>query len=164
MSNDISIDDLLDPQLTDAQSAALAYGDAHPVSLTEENILQAARDKTGLSDFGPEEFRDRLRLLLNEWNADGDLTNLARGSLYNYAVRYAANRLLIQDMLKKHPEIHDQKIDRPIIIAGLPRSGTTHLVNLIAADPRLQSLPLWESYEPVPLPVVDQRGGVGDRP
>ena len=40
----------------------------------------------------------------------------------------------------------------PIIVVGLPRSGTTHLVNLIAADPRLRSLPLWESYEPVPTP------------
>lgn len=152
MRHDVSIDDLLQPQLTEAQIAALAYGDAHPVALTEQAVLDAARERTGLNDFGAEDFRGRLAVLLNEWNADEDLTNLWRGTLYGYAVRYASNRLLIQDMLKKHPEILEEKIDRPIIIAGLPRSGTTHLVNLIAADPRLHSLPLWESYEPVPMP------------
>ena len=62
---------------------------------------------------------------------------------------------MIHDTQQRHPEIHDEQIDRPIIIAGLPRSGTTHLVNLIAADTRLQSLPLWESYEPVPHPGED---------
>lgn len=152
MPNEISIDDLLDPQLIPAQRAALAFGEQNPVVMTEEAVLQAARDRTGLSDFGPEDFRGRLNLLLRLWDADADLTALWRRTLFNYAVRYASNRLLIHDTLKKHPEIHDQVIDRPIIIAGLPRSGTTHLVNLIAADPRLQSLPLWESYEPVPLP------------
>ena len=152
MPNDISIDDLFDPQLTQAQVAALAYGDAHPVSLTENAVLTAARERTGLADFGPDDFHERLNLLLNEWDADADLTNLSRANLYNYTVRYASNRLLIQDALNQDPSIHDEVIDRPIIIAGLPRSGTTHLVNLIAADPRLQSLPLWESYEPVPLP------------
>jgi len=51
------------------------------------------------------------------------------------------NRLLIQDVLIRHPEIHDIEITRPIIIAGLPRTGTTHLHNLISADPALRSLP-----------------------
>ncbi len=51
-----------------------------------------------------------------------------------------------------HPEIHDLEIERPIIIAGLPRTGTTHLQNLISADPALRSLPYWESIEPVPAP------------
>jgi hypothetical protein len=72
--------------------------------------------------------------------------------LFNDCVRYAANRLRIHALLAQHPEIHDEAIVAPIIVVGLPRSGTTHLVNLIAADPRLRSLPLWESYEPVPTP------------
>jgi hypothetical protein len=149
---DLVIDDLFQPKLSDAQRGALTYGDANPVVLSESAVLDAARARTGLSDFGSEDFLPRLNLLLDEWNADQDLTNLWRANLFGYVVRYAANRLLIQDTLKRHPEIHDQQIERPLIIAGLPRSGTTHLVNLIAADSRLQSLPLWESYEPVPLP------------
>jgi hypothetical protein len=72
-------------------------------------------------------------------------------------VRCAANRLRIHALLARHPEIRQVRIERPIIVVGLPRSGTTHLVNLIAADARLRSLPLWESQEPVP----DARESVG---
>lgn len=152
MSQEIEIDDLLSPVLTDDQKAALAYGETLEIPLNETAVLENARQRTGLSDFGPEDFRERLNLLLDEWNADPDMNNLQRASLFGYVTRYAANRLLIHDTLKKHPEIHDQEIERPVIVAGLPRSGTTHLVNLLAADSRLHSLPLWESYEPVPLP------------
>jgi hypothetical protein len=152
MAATIEIDDLLTPRLNPAQLAAIAYGDATPVDLSEQAVLEAARAKTGLTDFGPDDFRARLAMLLNEWNADPGLSNIHRITLWGYVTRYAANRLLIQDILKRHPEIHDERIERPIIVAGLPRSGTTHLVNLIAADRRLRSLPLWESYEPIPLP------------
>jgi hypothetical protein len=62
-----------------------------------------------------------------------------------------ANRLRVEDVLARHPEILGVAIERPIVVAGLPRSGTTHLVNLIAADTRLRSLPYWESLEPVPV-------------
>ena len=152
MAEAISIDDLLEPRLSDIQANLLAFGDANPLALTEQAVLDAARARTGLRDFGSDDFRERLNLLLDEWNGDPAMTHLWRMTLFGYATRYAANRLLIHDTVQRHPEIHDEVIDRPIVIAGLPRSGTTHLVNLIAADTRLQSLPLWESYEPVPLP------------
>ena len=58
----------------------------------------------------------------------------------------------IHDLLARHPEILEIPITRPVIVVGLPRSGTTHLVNLLAADTRFRSMPLWESYEPVPNP------------
>lgn len=148
----ISIDDILAPQLSDIQKNLLAYGDANQITLSDSAVLEAARQRTGLSDFGSDDFRERLNLLIDEWNSDAEMSNLWRLTLFGYVTRYASNRLLIQDTLKRHPEIHDEAIDRSIIVAGLPRSGTTHLVNLIAADTRLQSLPLWESYEPVPLP------------
>ena len=86
------------------------------------------------------------------WTRDADRTALGRLGFFNDCVRYASNRLRIRDLLQRHPEILDIRIDRPIIVVGLPRSGTTHLVNLIAADERLRSMPLWESYEPVPDP------------
>jgi hypothetical protein len=72
--------------------------------------------------------------------------------LRNKLVLHASSRLLIQQQFNEHPEIHDIQIAKPIIVAGLPRSGTTHLLNLMASDSRLRALPLWESYEPVPMP------------
>jgi hypothetical protein len=152
MTQKIRIDDLRAPVLTDAQRAALAYGERTPVALTPDAVLAAAVDRTGLDDFGRDDFRERLALWLSEVDEDPERTGLGRISVWNDCVRAAANRLLIRALWKQHPEIADVAIERPIIVVGLPRSGTTHLVNLIAADARLRSLPLWESQEPVPDP------------
>ncbi|MCB2060089.1 MAG: sulfotransferase [Novosphingobium sp.] len=153
----IEIDDLLSPQLSEAQRQAIAAAQANPMVITEEAVLGAAQQATGLSDFGPDDFHERLRLLIDEWNGDTRAYALKRMFLFGYAVRYATNRLLIHDYLKQHPEIHDEVIERPIIVAGLPRSGTTHLLNLLGADSRLRSTPLWETYEPVPNPLEPPR-------
>lgn len=148
----IRIEDLRHPILNDEQKAALAYGEATPVELTVEAVLAAARAQTGLDDFGPTDFQERLALWLAEVDDDPNRTAFGRLIHFNDCVRYAATRLRIRDLLKRHPEIHEQKIERPIVVIGLPRSGTTHLVNLIAADRRLRSMPLWEGQEPVPDP------------
>jgi hypothetical protein len=148
----IRIDDLREPALTVAQRAALAFGERNPVALSLGSVLGTAVARTGLDDFGPNDFRERLALWLSEMDNDPERTGLGRASLWNDCVRCAANRLRIRALLKDHPEIHGVAIERPIIVVGLPRSGTTHLVNLIAADARLRSLPLWESQEPVPDP------------
>lgn len=152
MGADIRIDDLAHPRLSEEQRQALAWAETVPTDFSEAAILDAARRRTGLSDFGPDDFRARLRVLREQWDGDREITALARITLQSYLIRYASNRLLIRDLLLRHPEIHEERIERPVIVAGLPRSGTTHLVNVLAADPRLHSLPLWESYEPVPLP------------
>src|SRR5690606_11528767 len=152
MGKAIHIDDLAAPRLSEAQAGALAWGETVTVDFSEPAILDAARQRTGRSDFGPDDFRERLRVLREAWDGDPEMTRLHRTVLHGYLVRYASNRLLIQDTLRRHPEILKERIERPVIVVGLPRSGTTHMVNLLAADARLHSLPLWESYEPAPLP------------
>ncbi len=152
MTNIVDIDDLAEPRLNAAQQAALAWGETVRVDFAEHAILDAARLRTGLHDFGADDFRERLRILREEWDGTVDHTGLQRMVLHGYLVRYASNRLLIRDLLLRHPEIHAEQIVQPVIVVGLPRSGTTHVVNLLASDRRFHSLPLWESYEPVPLP------------
>jgi hypothetical protein len=155
----IDIVDLLHPVLTPLQKEAMAEAAAHPVVLEEAVILEAARQATGLSDFGSDDFRPRLRLWLSETNADADLSALGRATIYHLVFTYAVNRLRIEDTIKRHPEILDIKIDRPIIVAGLPRSGTTYLQGLLSADTRLRSLPMWEAMCPVPGPDDEPRPG-----
>jgi hypothetical protein len=150
--NAIDIADLIHPVLTAQQIAAVEAAEAHPAPLYEATVLQAARQATGLSDFGADDFRARLRLWLACTREDEDLTELGRGIIYGLAVSYASNRLRIEDMVKRHPEILRIEIDRPIIVAGLPRGGTTHLQNFLSADPRLRELPMWEATCPVPGP------------
>jgi hypothetical protein len=154
----IRIDDLRAPVLSDVQRAALAYGERQRVELTPAAVLAAAQERTGLSDFGADDFRERLALQLEEVDQDGERTGLGRLVVWNDAVRAASNRLRIHDLLARHPEILDVEIRRPLIVVGLPRSGTTHLVNLIAADQRLRSMPLWEGQEPV----ADAREPLGE--
>jgi len=153
---DIHIDDLAQPRLTPAIIAARQGPADYPDQMSVEEVLSRASDTTGgLSDFGEETgFRDRLAVALRSWEEDAGLTRGGRIVLLQIAVRVMANRLRIEDLVKRNPEILDIKIDRPIIIAGLPRSGTTHLVNWLARDTRLHSLTLWESEEPVPSVTV----------
>jgi hypothetical protein len=150
----IKLTDLANPVLSEEQSAALAYATAHPVTMTEEAVLAAARDRTGLSDFGAEDFRERLRVWTQAINDDVDLSAVGRMSTFNEAVRLAASRLQVEDTIRRNPEILDIDIDRPLVIAGLPRSGTTYLLQLMSADPRLRSLPHWEAVRPVRAPYV----------
>ena len=131
--------------------------------LTCEAVLTAARAASGLDDFGKDDFLPRLDIWLRSFVEDAGLNALGRANGFNDCVRQATTRLRFEDRWKRHPEIADVTIDRPIMIAGLPRSGTTHLVNVLAADTRLRSMPLWESMEPVarseppPPPAADPR-------
>jgi len=156
----IDILDLKRPVLSDLQRRALE--NAPDVQLDEEVVLSTARETTGLSDFGEEDFRERLRLWLQCAREDVGLSKLGRATIYNMAVRYSTVRLRIEDVVRRNPQILDLPIERPLVIAGLPRSGTTHLQNFLAADPQLRSLPYWEAIRPVPAPDEIARPGEDD--
>lgn len=151
-SSDIRIADLAAPELSDLQKLAKEGASQIPVDLGMEAILDQARQETGLSSFGDEEFRERMGVWLQAVGEDAELGAIGRVGAHRDILRYAKNRLRFEDLIAKHPEILDEEIEQPIIIAGLPRSGTTHLLNLIAADTRLRSLRYWESVEPMPIP------------
>jgi PAS domain-containing protein len=147
----ITLDDLAHPRFTDTARSILdmmAEAGAS-VSLEPAALMESAVAATGLKDFGPRDFVDRLEVLCRSLRDEARLNNvgmLAQSTLLSGLLR---NRLLLEDLLVRHPEIRDEKIDRPIIICGLPRTGTTHLHNLMGSDPSLRSLPYWESVEPV---------------
>jgi Sulfotransferase family len=158
----IRIDDLAAPVLNDLQRLGIEFGESRRTELSVKAVCAAAMVRTGLEDFGPEEFSERLGLQLAEMDADAERTGLGRMLMFNDCTRYAANRLLIHHYVAHHPEVARIPIERPIVVVGLPRSGTTHLVNLIAADSRFRSMPLWEAYEPVPNPLDDPVAGGPD--
>jgi hypothetical protein len=152
VTDEIRIHDLAAPVLNDIQRMGLDYGESVHTELTVDAVCAAAVAATGLDDFGPDDFRERLGVQLAEMDADPERTGLGRLLMFGDCTRYAANRLRIHDLLTRHPEILDVEIVKPVIVIGLPRSGTTNLVNLLASDSRFRSMPLWESYEPVPDP------------
>ena len=92
---------------------------------------------------------------------------MGKVSLHTQLVGMLKNRLFLTAVLAEHPAIHDVQIERPIAICGLPRTGTTHLHNLMSSDPALRSLPYWESLEPVLSPTeraAAASGAVDPRP
>ena len=150
---EIRIDDMADPVVTPAIRTARNGPPNEPDRMTVDEVLaRAVADADGLDDFGEDQsFRERMAVTLQAWKEDAGLTRGGRITLLNHLVRVMVNRLRIEDLVNRHPEILEIKIDRPLFIAGLPRSGTTHLVNWLARDERLRSLTLWESEEPVQL-------------
>jgi len=151
---DIDFDDLTSPKLTDVQRQILKFTEARHVELDIDQMLAEAREQ---SDLGGEAdlddtdgFGDRLTTHVAAIEADAGLTQLTRASLRQRVVRLLRNRLSLVELIKRYPEIESIPIERPFIVVGMPRSGTTHLVNLIAADPRRRALPYWESQEPIP--------------
>lgn len=145
------IEDLAVPELSPRQREVLVQLENLSVDLDPAALIGEAMEKTGLVDFGSDDFHPRLGAYAGAVDADSGNTNLNRFILRNRIVRLLSQRLLLTDLLRRYPEIHDIEIERPIIVAGLPRSGTTHLVNLIASDTRRRSLPYWESQEPFPM-------------
>jgi len=146
------VDDLNHPKLTPQQRSIKWLAARRHTAITVQGVLERAVRRTGCDDFGPRDFALRLKLLVDDYQDDTELSEIGRSTVFGDLVRYASNRLLIEDYLKRHPEALDEEIKKPLIVAGLPRSGTTHLVNLLAADTRFRSLPLWESLEPLPNP------------
>ena len=114
-------------------------------------FISEARKQTGLQDFGDERFVDALDRQLRR--VQQELT-FKPGGRDNYRAtinRLLVNRLLMQEDLERHPEILQQEIVKPIIILGLPRTGTTKLQRMISAAPNVQKLAMWRMLNPAPF-------------
>jgi hypothetical protein len=147
----VHIDDLAEPQFSDEARAVLDFMREAGSQLTLDPValMDAAQDETGLDDFGAGDFAPRLELLCRAMTDEGCFNSAGILQQHTLILGLLKNRLLIEDLIARHPEILDEEITAPIVICGLPRTGTTHLHNLISADPAIRSLPYWESLEPV---------------
>lgn len=159
----VQLDDLAEPRFSDEaeqfRDVMAAMADECP--LDAEALHAKARADTGLDDFGADDYRERLDVYLAALHEISDMHGPGTVNFFSQLLQLLKNRLLLTDLLKRHPEIHDIELVPPAVIAGLPRSGTTHLHNLLAAaspDGRLaplatfRTLPYWEAVEPFPLP------------
>ena len=115
MAAEIRINDLAAPVLNDVQRMAIEFGESRPTQLTVDGVCEAAFARTGLDDLGPDDFAERLGLQLAEMDADEERTGIGRMIMFGDCTRYVANRLLIRDLLKRHPEILETPIERPVI-------------------------------------------------
>jgi hypothetical protein len=118
--------------------------------LDEETLVQAAVKETGLTDFGSSYYRKGLLRLLESLEDDAALHFAGRVANREVIVGSLINRLLLTEACKRTPAVFRRPLKRPIIILGLPRSGTTFLHRLLAMDPVHRAVPWWELARPVP--------------
>ncbi len=163
MSKKIKIEDLANPMLTEFQKVAKDYGETIKLELSPEAAINEACKNSGLQDFGNEGFISRLDVLMRSVSNDEGLAGIGKLGIFNDQVRYLENRLKFEKFKKDFPEYQEEIISKPIIIIGLPRSGTTHLLNLIASDSRLKSLPYWQSLRPFKEKLLDQENDQDSR-
>jgi hypothetical protein len=122
------------------------------VSLDVERIDREARTETNLDDTGGDHYREGLERLVESMNSEGDLTDMGEVMQHARLVSLLAARLQVEDTYRIHPDIEGEEVAGPVFIIGLPRTGTTALSQLVAADPQFRSLRMWESGAPVPPP------------
>jgi hypothetical protein len=122
------------------------------VRLDEADLLETSRRRTGFDDFSDDHFREPLRILLDSFERDADLNLVGRICVRSEITRMLCNRLYMTADGRRHPEIHEEQIRRPLFITGLPRSGSTFLHTLLAQDPRCRAPLVWEVMHPSPPP------------
>lgn len=123
--------------------------------LTPDEVRAKAIAETGLEDFGPAGFEEGLERTLVAF-AGLPLTAEAAAAAMQRVVADLSNRLRIEQWYKDHPEIADQEIEGPVLVCGLPRTGTTATVGMMATDPRFRFLRGWEAMSPVPPPLMEE--------
>ncbi len=122
------------------------------MELEFDALLAAARQETGLDDFGTDDFREPLERLLASLHAEAQLNDFGRLRAGMTIHAGLVNRLKIQDYLTQHPDVLQQPIAAPVFIVGLPRTGTTALHHMLNQDPGNNTLRLWAGQNPVPPP------------
>ena len=129
------------------------YSNLPDVELTEAAVLAAAREKTGLSDFGDEaDWKEGFTLLLKGLNEEARLSKIGRIVAFGEVLRHLENRLRVTDDIKRNPEILQVKIEKPVFLMGLPRTGSTILHDLMAQDPDNRVPMTWECNYMSPPP------------
>ncbi|OBF11862.1 hypothetical protein A5730_05765 [Mycobacterium sp. ACS4054] len=154
MTDAVRLDDLAQPRFSaEAQQLLDMMASLAPDCPLDAEALHAkAAADTGLDDFGAPDYRERLEVYLSALRDIDGRHYAGTVNFYGQLLQLLKNRLLLTDLLRRHPEIDDIELEPPVVIAGLPRTGTTHLHNLLAAPPTFRTMPYWESVEPFPLP------------
>ena len=102
--------------------------------MAAKHLLAQACERTGLDDFGSDSFREGLEILVRSVEEAPIAKPEARDVHYSWCLKALVNRLRVTDYAKTHAEVLTEKVERPLIVMGMPRSGTTLASNLLDQD------------------------------
>ena len=132
------------------------------MKINANEIIDKAKSETGLSDLGKPLFSEGLNRLIDSINNEANLNEIGIQAQPIRIQGLLTNRLRFEEDLKKFPEILDQEIIAPIVIVGLPRTGSTMTHRLLASDPNHTAMLWWEGRYPALLP-GEKRGDIETR-
>jgi hypothetical protein len=135
-----------------AAGTALGWVGFDLPSLEPDAIARAACRRAGSDDFGDPGWREGLDVLCLALEVEGNLTTFGRIAMRGLITSALETRLRLIEWAKQHPEVREERITRPWVVVGLPRTGTTLLSLLLALDPEVRPLLHWEATQPVPPP------------
>jgi Sulfotransferase family len=115
-------------------------------------LMQAARDRTGLTDWGDDWYLEPMRWLVDAINTESELTEFGAGALPEMLIAHLVNQLEVNDWFKRHPEIDEEEIVTPLFGIGLPRTGSTAFSHMMGLDPATRILRVWEQERHCPPP------------
>ena len=118
--------------------------------INAEQLMEEATKKTGLSDFGDEDFMPGLQVLVQSLHDEARLSTIGRIAAKNFVLVRLEHRLQIIDYRKQRSEVAEQQIERPLFVLGLPRTGTTIFYELLAQDPNHRWPITYEVERPFP--------------
>ncbi|HZQ77916.1 MAG TPA: sulfotransferase [Acidimicrobiia bacterium] len=117
-----------------------------------DGLVASARASAGLTDFGDERFLEPLGRFLEALVKEANLNDAGRSSWRLTIETALVNRLRLWRDVTEHPEILDEDVSAPVVILGLPRTGTTKLQRMMSAVPDVQPLLTWRLMNPAPFP------------
>lgn len=120
-----------------------------------DELIEAAQQRTGLRDFDSDSFREPLEVLVSGWNARDDRSESGLETMRSECIAHLSNRLRVADHLRQHPELAEAHVEVPVVVMGMPRTGTTILSYLLDCDPRWRSLLNWEAVDSIPPPTTE---------
>jgi hypothetical protein len=120
-----------------------------------DQLVTAACERAGLDDFGVDGWRDGLEILVSSVESAPGVNDGGRAYVYGQFVDAMWNRLRIIDYVRNHPEVRDERVERPLVVLGLPRTGTSLASYLLDQDARRRSLLTWEAEDSVPPSTPD---------
>ena len=127
-------------------------------SLQPDKLMTAAADETGLTDYGHDDLVDALTRYLDLVTSEARLSPMGVVAQCANVHRLLVNRLRLVEDFRRHPEILDEVVSDPIVIVGLPRTGTTKLQRIMSCDPGVQATLFWRLLNPAPLPPSGEDG------
>jgi Sulfotransferase family len=121
------------------------------------DLIETAKRRSGLDDFGPGDFSEALSRLLVSSQDEARLNLIGKIALKTDILETLCARLQMERDRQLYPDITRQEIREPLFIVGLPRSGTSVLHRLLGADPGHRCPLMWEVRSPSPPTGDDEK-------